>query len=68
MEAITIHTDLLGIDKLVPKTSREDMMPLVEQGIITEQEVDMLQADHELFLASDPFVMQQLFMVCGTKQ
>jgi SAM-dependent methyltransferase len=67
METIPIHTDLIGIEKLVPRTSREDMMPLVEQELITEEELDMLQADHELFLSSDPIAMQQLFMVCGTK-
>jgi SAM-dependent methyltransferase len=67
LEMIGIYSDLVGIEKITPRMNREDMMPLVEQGLISEAELDILQADQDLFLSSDPLAMQPLFMACGKK-
>jgi ubiquinone/menaquinone biosynthesis C-methylase UbiE len=67
LEMIMLHNDVVGTEKLTPKQTREDMIGLVTAGLVNEQELDMMLADQELFLSSDPIVMINLIMACGEK-
>ena len=52
---------------LVPKPTREGMRPMVDEGLITEDELELLVAETERFVASDPVIMLPMLMAVGQK-
>jgi ubiquinone/menaquinone biosynthesis C-methylase UbiE len=67
IEAILDHSDVLGLENLLPKGSPDDWKPLLEEGKITEQEMQLLIAADERFYSSDPIAMLFILMACGEK-
>ncbi|RAJ36136.1 methyltransferase family protein [Kitasatospora sp. SolWspMP-SS2h] len=70
VDAIAVSSDELGLDALLPQI---DIAPrlalLLQEGIVTEQEMAELLAEREEFLAHpDPAVLLTMFVVSGRKQ
>jgi ubiquinone/menaquinone biosynthesis C-methylase UbiE len=67
MEAVVVHTDIVGIEAMLPFIDPGRLVPLVKAGVLSEQEHDALRVTRETFLASDPFVMFLFFLAGGEK-
>ncbi len=67
LEGIIVHSELADVSILVPKPTREGMLPLLEAGLINEQELELMLAESELFEASEPVIMLPMLMACGEK-
>jgi ubiquinone/menaquinone biosynthesis C-methylase UbiE len=67
LEAIIMHSLLTDLTTLIPKPTYESMHPMVEAGLITEEELQIMLDDVDLFIASDPVIMIVMFMACGDK-
>jgi ubiquinone/menaquinone biosynthesis C-methylase UbiE len=67
LEVIADHSDIVGLEALGPRPTAEDLAPLIEAGLITEAERDLILADQERFYASDPVIMLQVFLAYGEK-
>lgn len=68
LEVVTCHSDALGIDAFLPQLNPERLLPLVEIGVISEQELEGARASYKKFLAlPNPFMLMLLLMACGEK-
>ena len=67
LEVIMAHSDVYGIEALAPQQGREAWTPLLDAGLITEEEMNVLQAADVEFQSSDPLVLLTLLMACGEK-
>lgn len=67
-EMIPVHSDEVGMDSLVPGgTGREVLQPYVDEGKITEEELEVLLRDEEHTSGPDAIIILQLSMACGAK-
>jgi SAM-dependent methyltransferase len=67
MEAVVAHTDIVGIEAMLPQLDPGILLPMVRAGVLSEQEHEALLAVREKFLASDPFIMF-LFFLAGAEK
>lgn len=67
IEAIVAHSQLVDLSHVVPKPTPELLQPLVQMGIITDDEVSLIISDVDQFEASDPVIMLPILMACGQK-
>lgn len=67
-EAIIIHSDTLGIDVFLPQLDPERLLPMLQTGLVSKQELENMRASHQKFLTSpDPFILLFWLMACGEK-
>ncbi len=62
-----MHSELTDVSGLIPKPTYESMHPLVEAGLINDHELELMLAETELFLTSEPVIMLSMLMACGEK-
>lgn len=68
LEAIVIHSDVFGIEVFLPQLDPERLRPMVQAGLLSEEEMESLCASHKNFLAlPDHFILLLWLMVCGEK-
>jgi len=68
LETIVLHSDVLGIEVFLSQLDPARLMPMVQAGLLSEQEVESLRTSHTKFLTSpDPFILMLWLMACGEK-
>lgn len=67
IEPLLMHSQLTDLSGLIPSPTHESLQHLVDRGRITEQEVELMLADAEQFMAADYIMMVFLLMACGQK-
>lgn len=67
MEAVLIHSSLVDISIVIPKMTRESAEMMIKEGLVNEEEAELLLSESESFEASDPVIMVSTFMACGGK-
>jgi len=66
-EGVIIHSQVDDIELIVPKFTREQGEGMVKEGFIDERQLEIMVAEVELFMASDPVIMISTFMAAGEK-
>jgi len=69
LEAVILHSDELGIEPLF-KISFDDafLVPVIQQGFLTENEWEEIRAEKKQFLSSpNALIMIEHLMICGEK-
>ena len=66
LELIAVHSDEYGIDDMAPQSGRESFLPLLEEGLITEPELQLLVAADERGRGPEAINMYVIFTACGT--
>ncbi|MFP5261890.1 MAG: class I SAM-dependent methyltransferase [Blastocatellia bacterium] len=68
LEIVATHSGDKGIEGFYPQINPQRALPLVDAGVITEEEYETLRAASDKLLASeDRFVIRLLLMACGEK-
>lgn len=68
LESIVFHSDHLGIDAFRQHFHQDRLTPLVQLGLVSEQELRQVHSEIEQFFASpESLIIQTLLMMCGTK-
>jgi ubiquinone/menaquinone biosynthesis C-methylase UbiE len=68
LEAVAIHSDALGIEAFLPQLDPDRLLPLVEAGLMSRQEIQQIRASREAFLAAErPYILMAILMACGEK-
>jgi ubiquinone/menaquinone biosynthesis C-methylase UbiE len=68
IEALVLHSGKQGILSCYPQFDPERVLPLVEEGLVSEAELQSYRAGIETFMSSqDPFFIRVLLMACGEK-
>lgn len=68
LEAVAIHSDLLGLDAFLPQFDPDRLSPLVGAGLIPQCEVEQLRVSRDSFLgAARPMFLMIVLMACGEK-
>lgn len=67
IEAIIVHGGITDLSGVVPPPTEENTGWMVEQGIITRAELNMIIHESEIFEASDPAIVITTLVVCGEK-
>jgi SAM-dependent methyltransferase len=67
IDALVLHNLVADLDDLIPRPTRETFQHLLDKGLVTEQEIDIVLQEVESFEASDHVIMPFLLMACGQK-
>ena len=67
IEALVLHNLVTDLEEFLPKPTRENSQHLIDRGLITEEEFEIVMRDVEEFEASDYVIMPFLIMACGQK-
>ena len=67
LEMLMLHNEVVDTEQLIPRDIHNEIESLVKAGMVNQQEADMMLADHEHFMASDPIIMIHFLMACGEK-
>ena len=69
LEMIATHTDDLGIEAFLPQLDPDRLVPLIQAGMISKEEIDRIRNSRRKFLNSpSPYILTLSMMVCGEKQ
>ncbi|HET9496415.1 MAG TPA: class I SAM-dependent methyltransferase [Chloroflexia bacterium] len=67
IELPAFHTDVIGMEAALPQIDADRLLPLVQFGLLTQEEWDAARVARERFLESDPFIMMALVMAGAEK-
>jgi hypothetical protein len=68
LEVLVSHSDLIGLDALLPHLDPDRLMPLVSCGALPADALDAYRASHRTFTGADsPQLIMLLLMACGQK-
>jgi ubiquinone/menaquinone biosynthesis C-methylase UbiE len=67
LELAAFHTDIIGMEAALPQIHPDRLLPLVQYGLLTQEEWDAILEGRQRFLASDPFIMMALVMAGAEK-
>ena len=68
LEVVPVHSDSIGIEAFLPQLDPDRLLPLVQIGVMSEQDLDKVRVSvAKSFGSPDPYVLILFFMVCGEK-
>lgn len=68
LEAVVTHSDDLGIEAFEPQMDPDRLLPLLNAGLVSEQEMERFRASRDGFLSSPrPYILMLGLMACGQK-
>jgi hypothetical protein len=67
MEAIAVNSETYGLDAFLHQFDPGRLTPLIQAGMLSQEEADQLIAQRTEFLASDPFVLF-VFLTAGGRK
>jgi len=67
MEAIAVNSESYGLDAFLHQFDPGRLTPLVQAGVVSQEETDQLIAQRTEFLASDPFIVFVFLTAGGQK-
>lgn len=68
LEVLAIHSDSVGIEAFLPQLDPDRLLPLVNTGLMSEQELARIRVScTELFSSPEPYVLMLILMACGEK-
>jgi ubiquinone/menaquinone biosynthesis C-methylase UbiE len=67
MEAIAVNSETYGLDAFLHQFDPGRLTPLIQAGVLSQEETDQLIAQRTEFLASDPFVLF-VFLTAGGRK
>lgn len=68
LEVIATHSDAIGIDPFLPQIDPDRLLPLVRNGLMSEQELELIRISRAKFLDSpEPYILTLSLMVYGEK-
>lgn len=67
IDALVLHNLVTDLNEFLPKPTRENSQYLIDRGLITEEEFEIVMRDVEEFEASDYVIMPFLIMAYGQK-
>ena len=68
MGVVAANSEEDGMEPFLPMFDRGRLVPLLQEGVLTQEEVDELEAQRAAFLAADrPFILLLMLMATGRK-
>lgn len=67
MEAIAVNSETYGLDAFLHQFDPGRLTPLIDAGVVSQEESDELIAQRSAFLASDPFILF-VFLTAGGRK